>query len=240
LSGERPRGRALRQRVLELLRAEDFAGSLRRLEEHPPGRTVPVLLGLLCSADPAVRHRAAAAVGAETARLAGDDAEAARQMVRRLLWSLNDESGGIGWGAPEALAEILARHEGLAREYAAMLVSYARPDGNYLEHVPLQRDLLRGMARLAAVRPRLLLERGAERLLGPYLNSADPEVRGLAARCAGRLRAQGAREAVRSLREDRAEILLFEAGAPRTVRVGELASQALEEMDAHGPAARLA
>jgi len=34
------------------------------------------------------------------------------------MWSLNDESGGIGWGAPEAMGAIMARHTGLADEYA--------------------------------------------------------------------------------------------------------------------------
>jgi len=38
--------------------------------------------------------------------------------MRRLMWNLNDESGGIGWGNPEAMGEILACHEALANEYA--------------------------------------------------------------------------------------------------------------------------
>jgi len=36
--------------------------------------------------------------------------ESARVIMRRLMWSLNDESGDIGWGAPEAMAEIIACH----------------------------------------------------------------------------------------------------------------------------------
>ena len=30
------------------------------------------------------------------------------------MWTLNDESGGIGWGSPEVMGEILAAHKGLA------------------------------------------------------------------------------------------------------------------------------
>ena len=60
-------------------------------------------------------------MGASLARLADADMEAARIVMRRLLWSLNDESGGIGWGAPESMAEAMCRHQGLALEYAHML-----------------------------------------------------------------------------------------------------------------------
>jgi len=57
--------------------------------------------------------------------------ESARVIMRRLMWSLNDESGGIGWGAPEAMGEIMARHEQLTKEYSAILGSYIREDGKF-------------------------------------------------------------------------------------------------------------
>jgi len=72
------------------------------------------------------------------------------------MWSLNDESGGIGWGAPEAMAEIMSLHEQLAIEYSSILISYANPDGNYIEHIELQKEVLRGLARLGKVRPLLI------------------------------------------------------------------------------------
>ena len=55
-------------------------------------------------------------MGAVVAHLAEKDMESARVVMRRLMCSLNDESGGIGWGAPEAMGEIIASHEGLASE----------------------------------------------------------------------------------------------------------------------------
>ena len=54
---------------------------------------------------------------------------------RRLIWSLNDESGGIGWGAPEAMGEILARSEKLSCEFYCILLAYIREDGTPLENV---------------------------------------------------------------------------------------------------------
>jgi len=99
------------------------------------------------------------------ATLADADMEAARVVMRRMIWQLNEESGGIGWGMPEAMGETMARHEGLAQEYAHMLVSYIQEDGNFLEHVPLQRGVLWGLGRLAQARPWLVEE--AARIFRP-------------------------------------------------------------------------
>jgi hypothetical protein len=79
--------------------------------------------------------------------------------MRRMIWNLNDESGGIGWGSPETMGESMACHNRLAGEYHRILVSYIRPDGNFLEHPELQKGLLWGLARLAAVQPELARKR---------------------------------------------------------------------------------
>jgi hypothetical protein len=90
-----------------------------------------------------VKCAAVKAMGAVVAKLADHNMEAARIIVRRLMWNLNDESGGIGWGSPEAMGEILARHRGLAGEYAHILISYIREDGNYLENQVLQEGVFK-------------------------------------------------------------------------------------------------
>ena len=61
-------------------------------------------------------------MGALVFSLAEQDMESARVVMRRLMWNLNDESGGIGWGSPEAMGEIMARHSGLAEEYSKISV----------------------------------------------------------------------------------------------------------------------
>ena len=70
--------------------------------------------------------------------------------MRRLMWSLNDESGSIGWGAPEAMAEIMARNKKLADEYYKILISYSEQGKNYLEHEGLQRSVRRGIERITS------------------------------------------------------------------------------------------
>jgi hypothetical protein len=52
--------------------------------------------------------RAIKAIGRAAQTLIKTDPECLREIARRLLWSLSDESGGIGWAAPEILGEIIS------------------------------------------------------------------------------------------------------------------------------------
>ena len=146
-------GRALKDRVFGLLKSTDVDRALEELSGLSGRQVLNPLFSFLYSPDPNVKWAAVTAMGAIVTKLADEDMEAARVVMRRLMWNLNDESGGIGWGSPEAMGEILACHEGLAQEYAHILISYARENGNYLEHDMLQRGLLWGIGRLSQVRP---------------------------------------------------------------------------------------
>jgi hypothetical protein len=151
-----------------------------------------------------------------------------------LMWSLNHESGSIGWGAPEALAEIMAIHGGFAEEFGHMLVAYIRPDGCYLELPALQRGLMWGLGRLAGTRPDVLRVRDASVYLPPYLDSEDPEVRGLAARALGLLKVNAAKERLDALKEDPTKFTFYNQGVLTPVTVGSLAVTALKQIP-HDP-----
>jgi hypothetical protein len=218
------RGRKLKQKVLELLNSEDFSEALLTLNSFPARRVVNPLFALLCSMEPQVRWRAITAMGAVVANLAPRDMESARVIMRRMIWNLNDESGGIGWGLPEAMGEVMARHEGLAREYVNILLSYIRADGNFLEHEPLQRGVLWGLGRLAQTRPELLQQ--AVPHLQPFLSSEDATLRGLAAWSMGLLTAGQDAPGLEVLKSDDTEVALYLNGIERTYRVGDLARKA--------------
>ena len=171
--------RALKMRMRGLLLDPDFTRAMAGLATLPPRRAVNPLFSFFCSATPLLRWRAVSGMGAVVSRLAETQMEPARVIMRRLMWTLNDESGGIGWGAPEAMGEITARHAPLAGEFAHILVSYIRPDGNFLEHPVLQRGLLWGLARLAHARPAQAAD--AAPFVRPFLSSDDACHRGHAA-----------------------------------------------------------
>jgi HEAT repeat protein len=222
--------RTIKREIQALLAADDFDAALRKILALPPRATVNPLIGGLCALDERAKWRAVTALGQVVAAMAALEMEDARIVMRRFMWMLNDESGGIGWGVPEAMAEILSRHNGLAEEYVNILVSYLRPDGFYLEYPPLQQGLLWGIGRFAEARPDLLHKFNAVRYLSPYLESPDGAVRGLAARALGLLGARAAMAAIVALRGDDTPIRLFTDGGLTMVTTGQLAAEAEDRL----------
>jgi len=222
----RPFG-VLRTGIAGFLRADRPVSSLFEWSEVPAQRLINPLIAFLCSTEAKVKWRAVTAVGVVTARIAGDDLEAARTIMRRLIWSLNDESGGIGWGAAEAMGEIMARQARLAEEYHRILLSYIRVDGNRLEHQALETAVFWGLGRLARARPELLSEAPAH--LFPYLQSGNPDQRGLAAWALGLLGARYPRSALEPLLEDQREITIYEEETFRRYRLSELGNRLVRE-----------
>ena len=230
MDAEKLKGRALKQRVREFLKSDDFDIGLDELCHLPARQVINPLFSFLYNNDPEIKWAAVTAMGAVVAKLADNDMEAARVIMRRLMWNLNDESGGIGWGSPEAIGEILARQEGLAKEYADIFISYMREDGNYLENEILQRGLLWGIGRLSRVRPQIL--QGADSYLIPYIKSRDATVRGLAAWTIGILGIKAACTDLEGLAADEAEIQIFIDGSLIKRPVNDLAREALENISA--------
>jgi len=208
------------------LKTGDEGQALEQLAGVPDRALVSPLFGALHLMEPRIHWTATRVMGAVTSRLAEENREEARVVLRRMMWNLNDESGGIGWGVPEAMGEILARHDGLAREFTNILASYSREDGNYLEHVPLQVGLLWGLVRLASVRPDLLRNAGPDVL--SFLESDVPVIRGLSAHLAGLLGMEAARGRLEGLLSDSAEIEDDLGGILPTTHIRDLARESLD------------
>jgi len=219
--------RGSKQEILALLGQAELDVVLTALAGYPPEKLLNPLFSAICSASEKTKWNAVSAMGATVARLADQNMEAARIVMRRFMWSLNDESGGIGWGTPEAMAECLACHGGLAQEYTKILVSFMREDGFYLELPALQRGLMWGLSRLALVRPELLRDWQAPRYLLPYLDSEDPIVRALAARALGLLQVEEAAAKIKPCSDDITEFSLYAEDRLSTVTTGQLAREAL-------------
>jgi hypothetical protein len=227
--------RKIKKQVLSLLEGSNLEILLKSLDQFPAKDVINALFSAICRSEEQVRWHAVSCMGVVVSRLAAEDFEEARIIMRRLLWSLNDESGGIGWGAPETMAEIMSQQEKLAGEYAHMLLSYMREDGdeplqdgNFLEHETLQQGVLWGAGRLAFTRRQLMLDKGLAEDLPPYLESTDGSVRGLAVRAMGILGVPAKLDTIESLCEDSHPVRIYEEGKFYTVTVGDLAREALQ------------
>lgn len=217
--------RELKARIGQLLGQDVFKSALETICLIPGRQAVNPLFSFFYSGEERIRWRAITAMGAVVCSMADTAMESARVIMRRLMWNLNDESGGIGWGSPEAMGEITAGHAGLADEFACMVVSYINPEGNFLEHELLQRGSLWAVGRLAHARP--VIATPATAFLPGFLNSPDPFLRGTAAWAAGPILNDTLRPFLKTLRSDNAPLRLYRKQQIKETTVGNLAEDAL-------------
>ena len=212
-----------------MLAEEDFEEGLAAIRKMPPRQAVSPLFGFFCDLNETVKWHAVTAAGTLVADLAQTDTESARVVIRRFIWNLNDESGGIGWGCPEAMGESLARSAPMATEYWCVLTSYIQPQGNYLEHPMLQRGAVWGVGRLAHSQPELLA--GCGRLLIPYLKAEDAIVRACAIWAALPIPTPELRPGLEKLTEDSSQVRLYDGMRFSDERITDLANRALNALE---------
>lgn len=226
--------RQLKKEVLEILHQSSLDEIFKTLGNYQDHRLLNPLFIALCHPVERVRWNAVCSFGWLVPALAENDLEAARIVMRRFLWSLNDESGGIGWGASEAMAEIMCHSSPLRKEYLHMLISYMREDGeklfedgNYLELPMLQRGLLWGVGRLCQEHRREMVERRIIVDVTAYLESSDMHVIGLAIWCLGLLGVDSGMEKVRPFLQCNEELSLFLNNEIQRISIAELAMNTL-------------
>lgn len=227
--------RRLKSTVEKLLREKNLEDVLVRLQDLPAKNLVHALFTAICREEPHMKWFAVSCMGMTVDRLAEESFEEARVVMRRFLWSLNDESGGIGWGAPESLAEIMYHNDRLAKEYHHMLLSYAQEDGeeicqdgNFLEHTFLQRGVMWGIGRLALKRGNLLRQKIRDQDFRYYLTQKeDKQVQGLAAWAVGNLGLRTLIPELSALINEDAGLSLYLDGIWSPQTVGRLAGEAL-------------
>ncbi len=215
--------RKLKSRLLSLLNDFENDDAFSRAISGIPGRRlVNPLFSLLFHKTPVIRMRAVTAMGIVVHALAESEIESARVVMRRLMWTLNDESGGIGWGSPEAMGEITARHPQLANEYSRFLISYIIDGGNYLEHEELQKGVIWGIGRLAWSRP----EKAADAVLpvSEFLLSDDHFKRGLAAWTLAGIKGDVAKSKLKQLENDNSKVEIFIGNHCKTFEISSFAN----------------
>lgn len=223
--------RAVKKQLMPLLRGDDLDLILAEVRQIPPHLVISSLMSGLYQANEKLKWNTVTVFGEVMDTIAKTDIEAARVIMRRMLWNLNEESGGIGWGMPEAMGEILAVNRQLSEEYAHMLVSYMREE-NFLELPALQHGLLWGIGRLSLVRPDLIFKYDGDGYMSLYLESSDRIVQGLASRNFGILRIKEAAFHIRDFVDLPDPIKLYQDRRLIDTTVGALARQALARIEA--------
>lgn len=210
------RRRERRESARQLVDAYDLDGVDGWAASAPHAWTT--LQSLLFDPSERVQWRAVEAVGRVAALRAREDLERVREMLRRTLWLMNDESGGLLWLGPQVLGAVLANVPSLCEEFLAVLASF-------LEEEPFRTGVRWALWRVALARPAAVAAAAAG-ALAASLADANPAVRGHAALA---LATAAGPAATAELAGDRAPLLVFDprSGNFRGATVAEAAAGAI-------------
>ncbi|GAU07773.1 DVU0298 family protein [Desulfoplanes formicivorans] len=224
-------GRTVKKAVFAILGSGNWEERLAELDAYPSEKVIGPLFSALCNSDPLIRWHAITGFGRVMITLTDQAPERARVVMRRFIWNLNDESGGIGWGAPEAMGEIMANVPKLANEFHPVLMHYifdrdGKPD-SFLEHMPLRRGAFWGIGRLLQQRPDLA-PKALPLLVKQLQREDDPEIIGLAIRALGFINDINARSVIARFTDDPRQIDVYMDRKLQSVTIGQLARRGLE------------
>jgi hypothetical protein len=213
--------RPLKKTVRDLLEQ----GEIDRVAEIAVSkrRVLGSLVSLSFDSDPEIAWRAIEASGASARLIVRRDPGTIKEHLRRILWLVTEESGGICWHAPELMAEILAQLPGQFTDYvpiaASFLVTLEEED---LEH--FRPGALWAIGRLGE----LAREQHAKLVpaVAAALESPDPQARGMAVWCLGQIGRPDLLSDWPELLTDDGPVDLYQERYLSRTTVGELAEQA--------------
>ena len=162
-------GAKRKAKARELLEKRDLEGIIGWTEETRSA--LSTLFSLTFEKDERIRWRAIEATGKAATVVAKQNEERVRDFLRRLLWLMNDESGGLGWHAPETIGEVVFNLPALASEYVVILASFLRAE-------PFERGTHFALARTGSLAPEAI--RASTGVLQVSLTDNDPAIRALA------------------------------------------------------------
>jgi len=197
-------------------------------------RALGTLLSLTFDADPQIGWRAVEAMGVAAARIADVEPGPVREHLRRLMWLLSEESGGICWRAPEAMAEIIRQHPALFADYIPIVIHLLlETEEEDLRH--FRAGILWAIGRLGASGNDYVSE--ALPAITAALDHPDPQVRGMSVWCLAQLGQTGVLAGRSDLRIDDGAVDLYEDGVLMRTSVGRLSRRALGGEEAGGDGA---
>lgn len=184
-------------------------------------RTFGKLVALAYNKDDLLCWRAIEAMGVAAQAVAAENREAVRNIVQRILWSAREESGGMGWSAPELLAEIAIAAPRYFPDIPPIIVSLHSED----EEGVFLKGVLRAVGRMGEAGITDIAD--CDQLIRKSLEHDDPAVRGLAVWAAKRAGVDAV-ETIGGMTGDEGKFRLYEDGELVQTTVGALARKTLK------------
>ncbi|MFN3395771.1 MAG: DVU0298 family protein [Thermodesulfovibrionales bacterium] len=184
-------------------------------------RVFRILISLAYDKTELICWRAIEAIGKAAGALKKKDPDFVRNIVQRLLWSLSEESGGIGWSAPDMLGEIVINAPDVFPDIPPIILSF-KDEESFLPGV------LRAMGRIAEAGINGIDRSLCRDIIIRSLNDKSPFVRGIAIWAASMLQLKDLKDEVSSLLKDEESFLLYEDHGLKEIRVKEMAGRFLK------------
>lgn len=208
----------MKNRLAAALNSQDYEEVARlALTERQALRKLMTMAG---DKSDVLSWRAIEAMGIAAGAVAQHNTQRVRNLVQRILWSAREESGGMGWSAPELLAEIACASPKQFADIPPIIVSLHTED----EEKVFLKGVLWAIARMALAGIRDVP--GAEEVVLASLDSDDPQVRGLAVRAAVIAGASASREKMQKIAADDSRFIIYEDGELVEATVAGAAGQA--------------
>jgi hypothetical protein len=183
-----------------------------------------------------VGWRAIEAIGLAARGMITSDLDFLRETCRKLIWSLSDESGGIGWSAPEILGEIVSADPKRFKDFIPLMASVYE-----IEEDVFRGGVLYALGRIAESAPELAAP--YQKIIISSLTDKDPIVKVRGLELVGLLWSYGKRSAVwsreygnriiaavQNLRMDKGEAWLYRGDCFTSIVVEEEAEICLNKL----------
>ncbi len=211
-----------KNRIKELLKSgaydqvADMAGQDRGI--------IKWLISLSYDKQDVISWRAIETIGVISRSFSKGRMDILRETIRRLLWSMGEESGGIGWSAAEMLGEIVTGDPDAFNDIIPILWSYK-------DEEMFRAGILWAMGRIAMIRPELIAFIISD--LPEMLEDKNPVVRGYTVLLMGllpeALNEGTGRQQVLKLLGDTGPVPVYNEGELLSRSVGEIAGETLHK-----------
>ena len=182
------------------------------------------LISLSYDKQDVISWRAIEAIGVISRTFSKGSMDILRETIRRLLWSMGEESGGIGWSAAEMVGEIVTGDPDAFNDIIPILWSFK-------EEEMFRAGIVWAMGRIAMIRPELVAFIIQD--LPEMLEDRDPVVRGYTVRLMGllpeALNAGNSRKQISKLLGDISPVPVYKEGELLSQSISEIAGEVLHK-----------
>ncbi|MBM7853969.1 HEAT repeat protein [Desulfohalotomaculum tongense] len=209
-----------KQEIAQLVTDKKYE-TLLQLAETDAKKLIRYLVRLTYSQDDLLRWRAIEALGLAAGKIAKTEPEVIRDIIRRFLWSMNDESGAQSWSAPQAIAEIIYNEPGLYADLGPVMISASMDERIF------QPGMLWAVGRLVGkvdyineIVPDIIA----------FLDNPNAVIRGYAAWALGEIGVSSSVDRLKNLVNDKARVKIYINGELYEKTVGDIAQGSIEKL----------